>query len=134
MMGETTKDIRLPKKSAGRKQSHLELAFYQLWSQVAAATPRIATLEQEVRLPPRRYMFDFRIPHTKILIEVQGGTYSRIRMGHSSGEGLNRDYKKANYAQMQNYQVFYFDRKMINVENIEGLWLYAIRTHPHLAD
>lgn len=123
-----------PKKSAGRKPSHLELAFEELWGKVAAGTPLIATLDKEIALPPRRYKFDFRIPHTNVLIEIMGGTYAKIRMGHSSGYGLHRDYEKSRYAQMKGFLVLSYDRKQINVENVEALFLYVIRTYPHLAN
>lgn len=124
----------MPRKSSSRKPSHLEEAFELLWSKTAAATPLIATLEKEVVLPPRRYRFDFRIPHTNVLIEIMGGTYAKIRMGHSSGDGLHRDYEKSRYAQMKGFLVLAYDHKQINVENIEELWLYVIRTNPSLAN
>ena len=101
---------------------------------MAAGTPLIATLEREVALPPRRYKFDFRIPHTNVLIEVMGGTYAKIRMGHSSGEGLHRDYAKSRYAQMKGFLVLAFDRKQINEENLMEVYLYVLRTYPHLAN
>ena len=117
-----------------RKPSSLEAAFELLWSKTAAACPLIATLEKEVKLPPRQYRYDFRIPHTNILIEIMGGTYAKIRMGHSSGDGLHRDYAKSRFAQMKGFLVLAYDRKQINVENIEELFVHVIRTYPHLAD
>lgn len=124
----------MPRKpSSQRRPSHLETAFEELWGKVAAGTPLIATLDKEIALPPRRYKFDFRIPHTNVLIEIQGGTFSRVRMGHSTGEGLNRDYHKCNYCMYKGFQLFYFDRKMINLENVEALFLYVVRKYPELA-
>ena len=104
-----------------------------MWAEVAAGSPLLTTLEEEVRIKPRQYKFDFLIPGTNILIECQGGTYARIRMGHSSGEGLARDYEKARYAQMKDYKVFAYDSKQITLANLEVLYVYVCQKFPHLA-
>ena len=61
--------------------------------------------------PPRRYRADFAYPEQKILVEVQGGIYTRG--AHSRGVGLERDYEKLNLAQLNGFRVFQFSRKMI---------------------
>ena len=68
--------------------------------------------EREYRFaPPRRYRADFAYPERKILVEVQGGIYTRG--AHSRGTGLERDYEKINLAQLNGFMVFQFSRKMI---------------------
>ena len=68
--------------------------------------------EREYRFaPPRRYRADFAYPEQKILVEVQGGIYTRG--AHSRGVGLERDYEKLNLAQLNGFRVFQFSRKMI---------------------
>ena len=125
----------MPKKTTSpRKPSSLEAAFSQLWSKTASSCPSIATLEAEVRVKPRRYKYDFLIPHTNVLIEINGGTYAKIRMGHSSGEGQHRDYEKARYAQMKGYLVFTYDSKQITPANLQELFTYVITRYPHLAN
>jgi very-short-patch-repair endonuclease len=72
----------------------------------------LPTPEREYRFaPPRRYRADFAYPDKKILVEVQGGIYTRG--AHSRGTGLERDYEKINLAQLLGYKVFQFSRKMI---------------------
>ena len=72
----------------------------------------LPTPEREYRFaPPRRYRADFAYPERKILVEVQGGIYTRG--AHSRGIGLERDYEKLNLAQLLGYKVFQFSRKMI---------------------
>lgn len=116
------------RKQPKRTISSLEAAFVLLWAEVAAGT-RLTTLEAEVRIKPRKFRYDFLIPGTNILIEVNGGTYSRIRMGHSSGEGQSRDYEKARYAQYKGYQIFTFDCKL-NKQQVQELFEYVCRTYP----
>ena len=48
-------------------------------------------------------------PEEKILVEVQGGIYTRG--AHSRGVGLERDYEKLNLAQLNGFRVFQFSRK-----------------------
>ena len=68
--------------------------------------------EREYRFAsPRRYRADFAYPEKKILVEVQGGIYTRG--AHSRGTGLERDYEKINLAQLNGFMVFQFSRKMI---------------------
>jgi very-short-patch-repair endonuclease len=87
--------------------SDLEELLFQHIKLVGLPTP-----EREYRFaPPRRYRADFAYPERKILVEVQGGIYTRG--AHSRGIGLERDYEKLNLAQLLGYKVFQFSRKMI---------------------
>jgi hypothetical protein len=104
-----------------------------MWAEVASGSPRLRVLEPEVVLPPRKFRFDYLVPGTNVLIEVQGGTWSRKRLGHSTGEGLHRDYEKARYAQMRGYLCLCYDRKQINKSELGVLYEYICRTYPELA-
>jgi|SRR5574343_1141179 len=59
----------------------------------------------------RKWRCDMAWPEYRVLAEIQGGTYQH--MGHSTGEGLHRDYEKINSAQMMGYVALQFDRRMI---------------------
>jgi very-short-patch-repair endonuclease len=53
----------------------------------------------------RRFAWDFSWPEQRLLVEVQGGTFARGKMGHSSGVGLHRDMEKANLATLAGWRV-----------------------------
>lgn len=53
--------------------------------------------------PPRRWKFDFAWPVQLIAIEIQGGTWSPKKMGHSSGSGIQADMEKHNAAALQGW-------------------------------
>jgi hypothetical protein len=70
--------------------------FYLLWLQHGG--PR---LHRQVKIRDHfpefgatNHSLDFLLPDV-LAIEVNGGTYARSKMGHSSGSGIDRDYKKA---------------------------------------
>ncbi len=110
----------------------LEDRFVRMWAEVAAGSPRLTTLECEVQLPPRRFRYDFRIAGTEVLVEVNGGTWHKQRLGHSTGAGIARDYEKLNYAQFKGWQVFIFDTKQVNLANLNSLYLYICKKYPNL--
>lgn len=90
------------------KESQLEKEFrFQL---MAYDIP----FEQEVKLiPGRKFHFDFFIPTTNIAIEIQGGVWSKLKMGHNSGSGIKRDCEKSNLAQKYGYILFKFTSDMV---------------------
>ena len=47
-------------------------------------------------IPGRRFRFDFYWPESNLLVEVQGGVWTKG--GHTSGIGMNRDAEKTNLA------------------------------------
>lgn len=107
----------------------LEQRFVLLWGEVAKGTG-FSTLEAEVSIPPRKFRWDFRIPGTQVLIECNGGTYHRKRLGHSSAAGLARDYEKSNYAQYKGWQQFTFDTKQVNLHKLQELFEYVCKRYP----
>ena len=59
----------------------------------------------------RKFRFDFAWPGHKLLVEVNGGTYTQG--AHSTGRGIARDYEKANLAVLQGWRVLTFDGKVV---------------------
>ena len=64
-------------------------------------------------IPGRKFRFDFAWtePHHRLLVEVNGGTYTKG--AHSTGQGIARDYEKANLAVLQGWRVLSFDGKAV---------------------
>jgi hypothetical protein len=71
----------------------------------------------------RRFRWDFCIYELPLvyLIEVQGGTWHKG--GHTTHDGLHRDYEKHNLATSADYRLLYFDADMIH----DGTALATIR-------
>ena len=62
-------------------------------------------------IPGRRFRFDFAWRKERLLVEINGGTYSKG--AHSTGTGINRDYEKSNLAVLNGWRVLSFDTKMV---------------------
>ena len=59
----------------------------------------------------RKFAWDFAFPDERILVEINGGTYT---VGaHSTGKGIARDYEKSNLAQLQGWRCLAFDGKAV---------------------
>ena len=50
----------------------------------------------EYRIGERRYLWDYAVPRLRVVIEIQGGIWSRG--SHGRGSGITRDMGKINYA------------------------------------
>lgn len=88
--------------------SPLEAKFINLWNELYPDTP----LHQEVKIiPKRQFRFDFVHRFSKVAIEINGGNWVRGR--HTQAGPLNKEYEKLNLVQMEGYQVFILDNKMI---------------------
>lgn len=86
-----------------------DLLFYQL---TAVLDPAHVTIEREYKFhPTRKWRADICMPEQSILIECNGGTY--VHMGHSTGQGISRDYEKANEANILGWCYLQFDRASI---------------------
>ena len=59
----------------------------------------------------RKFRFDFAWLEQRLLVEVNGGTYTQG--AHSTGRGIARDYEKANLAVLHGWRVLTFDGKAI---------------------
>jgi len=62
-------------------------------------------------IPGRKFRFDFCFRKERLLIEINGGTYSKG--AHSTGTGIARDYEKGNLAVQHGWKVLQFDTKMV---------------------
>lgn len=60
----------------------------------------------------RRYAADFAYPALKLLIEVEGATWSGGR--HTTGIGFHNDCVKYNLATLLGYSILRFDNKMVH--------------------
>lgn len=59
----------------------------------------------------RKFRFDFAWLEHRLLVEVNGGTYTKC--AHSTGRGIARDYEKANLATLDGWRVLSFDGKAV---------------------
>jgi very-short-patch-repair endonuclease len=59
----------------------------------------------------RKFRFDFAWLEQRLLVEVNGGTYTKG--AHSTGQGIARDYEKANLATLDGWRVLMFDGKAV---------------------
>jgi hypothetical protein len=55
-------------------------------------------------IPGRKFAWDFAWPDHKVLLEVQGGTWSHNRTAHSTGAGIRRDCIKGCLAVIYGYR------------------------------
>lgn len=89
------------------KRESLELA---LLAQIRAANLPEPKRQYQI-VPGRKLSWDFAWPELMVGAEVNGQTYKLG--GHSSGAGLNRDYEKANAANLLSWAVFSFSKDHI---------------------
>ena len=59
----------------------------------------------------RKFRFDFCYEDAKLLIEINGGTFTKG--AHSTGTGIRRDYEKNNLAQLADWRCLMFDGEMV---------------------
>ncbi len=59
----------------------------------------------------RRFRYDFCWGLERLLVEINGGTYTKG--AHSTGGGIARDYEKSNLAQLQGWRCLSFDGKAV---------------------
>ena len=62
--------------------------------------------QQYVYAPPRRFRADFALIHFGLLIEIQGGIYSR--QAHGSVSGVLADIERGNEAALAGWRVLRF--------------------------
>lgn len=76
--------------------------------------------EREYRFaPPRRFRADFAWPDHKLLVEVDGGTWSHGR--HARGSGIERDAEKYSLAAVHGWRVVRVTRAMVEDGRALGL-------------
>jgi len=60
----------------------------------------------EYRIGERRYLWDYAVPRLRVVIEIQGGIWSRG--SHGRGAGINRDMDKINYASTHGWRTLQY--------------------------
>lgn len=73
----------------------LEAAFQTKCIQYGLPTPATQFMLAQ---SARKFRWDFAWPDFGLLVEVNGGIWSKKRKAHSTGGGIARDYEKANEA------------------------------------
>ena len=77
-----------------------------------AAAAGLPAFEREVCvIPGRKFRFDFCWREERLLVEINGGTYTKA--AHSTGVGIARDYEKIRLAQDCGWKVYPFDGKAV---------------------
>ena len=75
--------------------------------------------------PERMWRFDFAHKGKMIAVELEGGIWSKKRIGHSTGKGIKADMEKSNAAQALGWRIFRFDIDMVKsghaIEFIRGV-------------
>lgn len=101
------------------KYSKLEQKFIDIW---VKRHPTII-LQNEYRFhSSRRWRFDFAHIESNTAIEINGGIWNKG--GHSSGNGLLRDYEKLNEAVFLGWSVFQLARSQITANWIDRLAIH----------
>lgn len=91
------------------KRSSLERQFLALWQMFASNLP--PPIEQFRFHQTRLWRFDFAWPDAKVAVELEGGTWSRRKMAHNTGAGIQRDIEKHNAAIIEGWRVFRYTTK-----------------------
>lgn len=89
--------------------SDSDLEAIYLWQVYAAGLPE--PVREYKAIPTRRYHYDFAWPARKLLVEIQGGIWTRG--AHARGAGIERDYEKTNLAMLAGWRVLQFSGGMV---------------------
>ena len=95
------------------KRSSLERHFLALWKAFGAVKGYPEPVEQHEFHPTRKWRFDFAWPEDKVAVELEGGTWSRKKMAHNTGAGIQRDIEKHNAATLTDWTVLRYTAKDI---------------------
>lgn len=71
----------------------------------------------------RRFRYDFCWGLERLLVEINGGTYTKG--AHSTGSGIARDYEKIRLAQDAGWTIYPFDGKAVK----DGTAIEAVRKY-----
>ena len=114
------------------KRSSLEQLFLDQWMLRYPTLPpveqftipewRTFARERKRRGPPMRA--DFAWPTAAVVVELQGGTWSRRRSGHSTGKGIQQDCIKTTVAQLAGWVLFPITTTMLQEQEL--IWLPRI--------
>ena len=88
-------------------QSELE----ELFAFQVKATGLPEPIREYRAIKGRKFRFDFAWLEHRLLVEVNGGTYTKG--AHSTGQGIRRDYEKCNLATLAGWRVLSFDAQAV---------------------
>ena len=86
-----------------------------------------AFIPQYKPIPDRKFAFDFYVA-PDLLIEVNGGAWSKGKMGHNSGTGLQRDAEKISLAAVQGFRMIVATTEQVKKGHAIQ-WIMAARKH-----
>lgn len=88
----------------GKGTSELEELLYL---HLVGAGLHHGCVRQHLYVPGRRFTADFAWPDQRLLVECQGGVWSR-KSGHSGGSGITKDIERGNAATLAGWRVLRF--------------------------
>lgn len=86
-----------------------------------------AFIPQYKPIPDRKFAFDFYVA-PDLLVEVNGGAWSKSKMGHNSGTGLQRDAEKISLAAVQGFRMIVATTEQVKKGHAIQ-WIMAARKH-----
>lgn len=86
-----------------------------------------AFIPQYKPIPERKFAFDFYVA-PDLLVEVNGGAWSKGKMGHNSGTGLQRDAEKMSLAAVQGFRMIVATTEQVK-KGYAIQWIMAARKH-----
>ena len=93
------------------KRSSLERQFLAIWKAFGMPMVGVEPVEQHRFHESRNWRFDFAWPVEKIAVELEGGVWSRRKMAHNTGAGIQRDIAKHNAAALCGWTVLRYTAK-----------------------
>lgn len=97
-----------------------ELQFRRVWDLCTA--PSCPQPVPQYRFHPvRKWTLDFAWPCESggVAVEIQGGTFSRAKSGHTSGVGVQRDNEKSNAAILLGWWVLKYSSKDLDTRPVQ---------------
>lgn len=88
--------------------------------------PNVLQLDPEFQFhPSTEWRIDFALPGLKVMVEIDGGTWSDGRTAHNWGPGISNDYIKQNAATRAGWHPFRLSADLIDEPNIQPILEYA---------
>lgn len=111
--------LSLQCKFAGMWQMRLRERF-------GADVPHVLQLDPEFQFDACvQWRIDFALPAMRVMIEIDGGTWSEERTGHNWGPGLTNDHVKQNAATRQGWRPFRLSSDMLTDEHVQPIFDFA---------
>lgn len=116
-----------------RRASPLETTFASHWALLRREDPSLPEPVREyVFHSTRKWRADFCFVTQRLIVELEGGIFSRRRSGHSTGAGIQRDCAKLNGAILEGWRYLrYTSQDMQNPWRVVEEVASALRRDPH---